>query len=93
MGHVVDHVGVVVGIDRADPLVHACALAYVLRRQTQSAKRLIYIRGDGAGLVDSQVAVLEDRNAVEGMQRQVLALAHHGFKVVKAVRHVLVGQD
>src|SRR5437899_570583 len=59
MGHVVDHVGV--GVDPADPLIHARPLAYVLRRQTRPAKRLIYIRGDGAGLVDGTWSLTSSR--------------------------------
>jgi len=36
--------------------------------------------------------VLEDRHAVERMQREVLGRAHVGFEVVERVRHLLVRQ-
>jgi hypothetical protein len=89
---VIDHVGIVVGIDGADPLVHAAARPSILRRQARPRKRLVDIGGNRAGLVDREIAVPQDRNAVERMQRQMLRLAHHGLKVVESVGHVLVSQ-
>src|SRR6266566_7500037 len=60
---------------------------------SRGGKRLVDIGGDRAGLIDREIAVLEDRNAIERMQRKVLRLAHHGFKIVEAIGDVLVSQD
>ena len=76
MGHMKDHIGVVVGIHRADPLIHARPLPDILRRQSRSIKRFIDIGGDGAGLVDGKISMPEDRHAIERMQSQMLRLAH-----------------
>ena len=67
VGHMVDHIEVVVGIDRAYPLVHARPFANVLRRQARSVKRLVDIGGNGAGFVDGEIAVPQDRDAIEWM--------------------------
>src|SRR5262245_43396892 len=90
MRHMVDHVGVVVAIDGADPLIHAAARANVLRRQPRSTKRVVDIRGDGAGFIKGETVVPQDWYAVKRMQRQMLRLAHHRFKIVEGVGHVLV---
>src|SRR6516165_1297950 len=77
MRDVIDHVGVVVGIDCADPLVHSRASAHILRRQPRPGERLVDVRSDGAGLIDSEITMLEDRHTVERMQCEMLRLAHH----------------
>lgn len=59
MGHMKDHIGVVVGIHRANPLVHARSLPDILRRQSWSIKRFIDIGSDGTGLVDGKISVPE----------------------------------
>src|SRR5262245_50559819 len=93
MSHVIDHVGVVVGIDGTYPLIHTRPRADVLRCQSRPPEGFIDVRSDGASLVDHEIAVPEDRNAVERMQRQVFGLAHHRLKVVKLIRYVLMRQN
>src|ERR1700674_4271346 len=57
--HVVDHVRVVVGIDRADPLVHARAFANVSRLKRRSLKCLVNVGRNGARLIDGKIAMLK----------------------------------
>jgi hypothetical protein len=89
---VIDHVRVVVGIDRADPLVNARALPWARRAQGDVIERLFNVVHDGACLVHGEIAVLEDRHAIEGMQRQVSWFAHLRFEVAEGVGDILVGK-
>src|SRR5262249_15282060 len=92
MRHVIDHVRVVVGIDRADPLVHARALPWACRAQGNVIERLFNIVHDGACLVHSEIAVLENRHAIEGMQCQVSGFTHLRFEIVEGVGDILVSE-
>ena len=91
--HVVDHVGVVVGIDRAHPLVHARAVAGILRLKRRFLKRLVDVSRDGARLIDREIVMLQHRHAIEGMQREMRWLAHLGLEIPKRVRRALMGED
>src|SRR5262245_50516957 len=90
MRHVIDHVRVVVGIDRADPLVHERALSWACRAQGDVIERLFNIVHDGACLVHGEIAVLENRHAIERVQRQVSWFAHLRFEVAESVRDILM---
>ena len=83
--HVIDHVGVVVGIDRADPLVHARALPRARRPERRLVECLFDIGYDGARFIDREIAMLEDRHAVEGMQCEVSWFAHLRFEIPEGV--------
>src|SRR5262245_9822030 len=65
--HVVDHIGVEVGIDRAYPLVHARAIARVLRLKRRLLEGFIDVGRDSTRFVDSEIAMLQHWNAIEGM--------------------------
>jgi hypothetical protein len=65
--HVADHVDVVVGIDRADPLVHARTVAGTFRLKRRFLERLVYVGGNCARFIDGEIAMVHHRNAIEGM--------------------------
>src|SRR5215510_10229338 len=91
--HVVNHIGVEVGIDRAYPLVHERTVASSLRLQWWFLECFIYVGRDSTGFVDGEIAMLQDRHTIERMQREVCRLAHLGLKIPKRVRHALVRED
>ena len=63
--HVVDHVGVVVGIDRAHPLMHARTVTCVLWLERWVFECLIDVGRNGAGLIDRKIAMPQDRHPLE----------------------------
>src|SRR5262245_61528325 len=65
--HVVDHVGIEVGIDRAYPLMHARTLASTLWLKWRFLEGLVDVGRDGARFVNREIVVLQHRNAIEGM--------------------------
>jgi hypothetical protein len=73
-------------------LVHQRPVARLRGLQRRQREQLLEIGHDRARLVQHEVGVLEDRHAVERMQREVLGRAHVGFEVVEPVRHLLVRQ-
>src|SRR5262249_31179837 len=91
--HVINHVRVVVGIDHTDPLVHAGTARDVSRLQGQPRKCLVNIGDDGARLVHREIAMSQDRHAIEGMQSQMAWLAHRRLEVMERVKHLLVGEN
>src|ERR1700730_5440492 len=93
MRDVIDHVRVVVGIDRADPLVHARALPRALRAQRDMVERVFEIVHDGARLVHRESGVLEDRYAVEGMQGEVRWFSHFRLEVPESVGDILMSKQ
>src|SRR5262249_18289885 len=90
---VVDHVGVVVGVYGADPLVHARSIAGTLWLQRRFRKGFVEIGDDGACLVNREIARLQDWHAVEGMQRQMAWLAHLRLQIMERVWHLLMRED
>src|ERR1700730_2959707 len=84
--------GVVVGIYRADPLVHPCPALWRIRLQRGRRKQLLDIGDDGARLVEHEIAVPQDRHPVKRMQRKVLGRAHIGLEVLEGVRRLLMRQ-
>jgi hypothetical protein len=89
---VVDHVWVIVAVHRADPLVHQRPVARLRGLQRRPREHLLEVGDDRARLIQHEVGVLEDRHAVERMQREVLGRTHVGFEVMERVRHFLVRQ-
>ncbi len=89
---VVDHVRVVVGIDRTDPLVHARACPDIFGLQGRPFKRFIDIGRDCAGFVERKIAVLKDRDAIERMQREVAGRAHLRFEIAEAMGNAFMGE-
>src|SRR5262245_27235130 len=92
MRHVIDHVRVVIGIDRANPLVHARALPWACRAQGNVIERFFNVVHDGACLVHREITVLENRYAIERMQRQVSWFAHLRFQITESVGDILVSE-
>jgi hypothetical protein len=93
MRDVVDQVGVVVAVDRADPLVHAAPLLRIAGRQLRPVERVVDIADNRGRLVDEEIAMLQDRNPLERVQRDMARRVHLRFEVVEGVRDILVGQD
>ena len=89
---VIDHVGVVVGIHRADPLVHQRAALSGVRLQRRRRKNLLEIGDDRARLVEREIAMLQDRHPVERVQRKMGRGAHIGFEIAKIIGHAFVRQ-
>src|SRR5262249_10389272 len=90
---VVDHVGIEIGIYGADPLVQARAIAGIPWPQRRLRKGLLQIVDDGACLVNREITMLHDWDAVEGMQRQMAWLAHLRLKIMERVWHLLMRED
>src|SRR5262249_18240481 len=91
--HVINHVRVVVRIDHTDPLVHAGTALYVSRLQGQPRKCLVNIGDDGARLVHREIAMPQDRHAIEGMQSQMDWHADLRLEVMERVGHLLVCEN
>src|SRR5215831_2024275 len=91
--HVINHVRAVVGINHADPLVHAGPTRNVSGLQGQPRKSLVDIGDDGARLIHREIAMPQDRHAIEGMQCQMALLAHFRLEVMERVGHLFVGED
>ena len=91
--HVVDQIGVVVAINRADPLVHARPNLRIAGREPARPEHLIYVPNDRAGLVQCEIAVPQDRHPLERVQREVRRCVHLGFEVVKGVGDLVMCQD
>src|SRR5262249_50608385 len=90
---VVDHVGVVIRVYGADPLVHARSIADVLWLWARFRKGFLQIAEDGACLVNREIAMLKDWHAVERMQREMAWLAHLGLQIMEPVGHLLMRED
>jgi hypothetical protein len=90
---VVDHVGIEIGIYGTDPLVQARSIADTVWLQRRFRKGLLQIGDDGACLVNREITMLQDWDAVEGMQRQMAWLAHLRLKIMEGVWHLLMRED
>src|SRR5262249_40471034 len=80
-------------IDHADPLVHAPPSADVARLQGWARKGLVEISDDGARLEKREIAVPQDRHAIEGIERQMTWFSHLRLQVMELVGHLFVGED
>ena len=68
------------------------ARAHVLGLQRRAVERFVDIGSDRAGFVQREVAVLQDRDAVERMQRKMGGRTHLGFEIPECVRNLFVGE-
>src|SRR5262245_42603196 len=82
-----------IGVYGADPLVHTRWIADAFRPQRRLRKALLQIADDGARLVNREIAMPQDRHAIEGMERKMGRPTHLGFEIVERVGHVLVRED
>src|SRR5262245_6048698 len=89
----VDHIGVVIGVDGTDPLVHARAIVDVLRLQHWFRKDLLQIADDGACLINGEITMTQNWDAIERMQRKMAWLTHLRLQIMERVRHVLMRED
>jgi hypothetical protein len=80
----------IVRIDRAYPLVHACTHPDVFRLQRRTFECFVDIGGNCAGFVQRKVAVLKDRDAIEGVERKMGCGTHLRLQITECKRHAFV---
>src|SRR5262245_48065343 len=91
--HVVDHIDVEVGIHRAYPLMHARAIASILRLKRRFLECFVYVGRDSTRFVDCEIAMLQDRHTIEWMEREMCWFPHLGLEIPKRIRHAFVRED
>ncbi len=90
---VIDHVGIEIGVEIADPLIHPRPLARIARGELRPCEDLIRIGRDGAGFVQHEIAVLQHRHPAERVPGEMRRAVHLVFRVVEREVDALLGED
>ena len=92
MAEMIGNVGIIVIVQRADPPIHPRPRPWVVGLKRRSIERLIDIGCNCGRFVEHETVMVENRDAVERMQRQMARTAHLRFQIAERERHALLGQ-